>query len=405
MPLLENFSIALRGIMSNKLRASLTVLGIFIGVLAVILGTAIGQGSRTKILQTIQTLGSNTVVIFSSQDTEGKAAGDPPKLSLKDAQDLAKGCPALLRVAPGFTGNARVKAGRKGTQAQVNNSIPDYFAIRDLSIGAGKLYTMRDVTARRKVVVLGAKLGTKLFGKNVDARAMVGRQIRLAGIGFRVIGVLKPKGAALFEDLDGYAFVPLLTGMRTVFGARDLSEIHGQLRSEGAADAAKAQITKVLRANHRLKRTDKDDFQVLTQQQLMSLGGKVSVLLTSLLSGIAAIALLVGGIGIMNIMLVSVTERTREIGIRKALGARKRDIKLQFLVEATTLSLIGGVGAIITGVILSALVNWAFGFPAAVSPGWALTGFLVSAAIGIFFGLYPASKAAELDPIEALRFQ
>ena len=405
MPLLENFSIALRGILANKLRASLTVLGIFIGVLAVILGTAIGQGSRTKILQTISTLGSNTIVIFSSQDLEGKAARDRPRLSLQDAEALGRNCPALLRVAPGFTGSARAKAGRRSTQAQVNSSTPAYFFIRDLSIGAGKLYSNRDVNARRKVVVLGAKLGTKLFGKNVDARAMIGRQVRLEGIGFRVVGVLKPKGAALFEDLDSYAFVPLLTGMRTLFGSKDLSEIHAQLPDENKAEEAQAQIKKVLRAGHGLKRGDKDDFQVLTQQQLMSLGDKVSVLLTGLLSGIAAIALLVGGIGIMNIMLVSVTERTREIGIRKALGARKRDIKLQFLVEATTLSVCGGLGGIFVGVLLSALVNWAFDFPARVSPGWALMAFSVSAAIGIFFGLYPASKAAELDPIEALRFQ
>jgi len=405
VPIFENFSIALRGLAANKLRASLTTLGIFIGVLAVILGTAIGQGSRTKILQTIQALGSNTIIIFSSQDTQGKSAGNLPHLSIKDADALAKSCPALLRVAPSFTGSARAKSGRRATRAQVNSSTPAYFSIRNLSIGQGKLYTTRDVNARRKVVVLGAKLGTTLFGSNVDARAMIGRQIRLEGIGFRVVGVLKPKGAALFEDLDSYAFVPLQTGMKTLFGSKDLSEIHGSLASQEQSDKAKAQIARVLRATHRLKHGDKDDFQVLTQQQLMSLGNKVSVLLTGLLSGIAAIALLVGGIGIMNIMLVSVTERTREIGIRKALGARKRDIKLQFLVEATTLSLLGGLGGILVGVGISALVNWAFNFPARVSPFWALVAFGVSAAIGIFFGLYPASKAAELDPIEALRFQ
>jgi len=405
VPIFENFSIALRGLSANKLRASLTTLGIFIGVLAVILGTAIGQGSRTKILQTIQTLGSNTIIIFSSQDTTGKAAGQAPHLSLSDADAIAKNCPAVLRVAASFTGEARAKSGRRATRASVNASVPAYFPIRNLSIGAGKLYSMRDVNARRKVVVLGAKLGTTLFGSNVDARAMVGKQIRLEGIGFRVIGVLKPKGAALFEDLDSYAFIPLQTGLKTLFGSKDLSEIHGSLASEDNADEAKNQISKVLRAQHRLKHGDKDDFQVLTQQQLMSLGNKVSVLLTGLLSGIAAIALLVGGIGIMNIMLVSVTERTREIGIRKALGARKRDIKLQFLVEATTLSLLGGLGGILVGVLISALVNIAFNFPARVSPFWALIAFSVSAAIGIFFGLYPASKAADLDPIEALRFQ
>ena len=404
VPIFENFSIALRGLAANKLRASLTTLGIFIGVLAVILGTAIGQGSRTKILQTIQTLGSNTVIIFSSQDTEGKAAGNKPRLSIKDAEALAK-CPALGRVAASFTGSARAKSGRRATQAQVNSSVPAYFEIRNLHIGAGQLYSARDVNARRKVVVLGAKLGRTLFGPNVESSAMIGRQIRLEGIGFRVIGVLQPNGAALFEDLDAYAFVPLQTGLKTLFGSKDLSEIHAQLAREDGADEAKLQIAQVLRAQHRLKHGEKDDFQVLTQQQLMSLGDKVAVLLTGLLSGIAAIALLVGGIGIMNIMLVSVTERTREIGIRKALGARKRDIKLQFLVEATTLSVIGGLAGIGVGVGISALVNFVFDFPAAVSPFWALMAFGVSAAIGIFFGLYPASKAAELDPIEALRFQ
>jgi len=405
VPLFENFSIALRGLAANKLRAGLTTLGIFIGVLAVILGTAIGQGSRTKILQTIQTLGSNTIIIFSSQDTTGKSAGQAARLSVADADAIARKCPAVLRVAASFTGSARAKSGRRATRASVNASVPNYFPIRNLSIGAGKLYSMRDVNARRKVAVLGAKLGTTLFGSNVDARAMIGRQIRLEGIGFRVIGVLKPKGAALFEDLDSYAFVPLQTGLKTLFGSKDLSEIHGSLASEDNAEEAKTQISKVLRAQHRLKHGDKDDFQVLSQQQLLSLGDKVSILLTSLLSGIAAIALLVGGIGIANIMLVSVTERTREIGIRKALGARKRDIRLQFLIEATMLSVLGGVGGIVAGVALSLLVNLAFDFPARVSPFWALVAFGVSAAIGIFFGLYPASKAAELDPIDALRYQ
>ncbi|RYG64324.1 FtsX-like permease family protein, partial [bacterium] len=266
-------------------------------------------------------------------------------------------------------------------------------------------YGEAEVRGRRKVVVLGPGLATKLFGNNVDQSAMIDRRVRLGATSFRVIGITKAKGAAMFDNLDEQAFVPITAGMKTLFGAKDPSEVNAQVISEDKADLAQSEITAALRKAHKLQKGQKDDFQVFSQQQLMSFGDRIGAILTALLSGIAGVALLVGGIGIMNIMLVSVTERTREIGIRKAIGARPRDIRLQFLVEATTLSAVGGVGGILAGIGISKLINIVFHFPASVSPFWAGLAFFVSAAIGIFFGLYPASKAAKLDPIEALRYQ
>jgi len=405
MNLFENIAVGFRGLRANGLRSALTVLGIFIGVLAVILGTAIGQGSRVKILESVQSLGANSVIIFSSQDMEGKAAGYVARLSLKDVRVLKEKCPTLVQVSASFTGNAKLKYGRKTNGAQISCATPELLSIRDVNIQTGRSITEKDVRGRRKVVVLGNALSVKLFGDRMDEAAMIGKIVRVQGIGFRVIGVAKKKGAALFDNLDEYAYVPLTTGMKTLFGAKDPSEIYAQIPSDDKADAAKEEITKAMRISHRLKAGTKDDFQIFTQQQLMSIGNTIGGILTGLLSGIAAVALLVGGIGIMNIMLVSVTERTREIGIRKAIGARSRDIRLQFLVEAMTLSIFGGVTGILMGVLISLMVNKFLHFPASVSPFWAFVAFSVSAAIGIFFGLYPASKAAKLDPIDALRYQ
>jgi putative ABC transport system permease protein len=405
MNVLENIRLALRGLTANPLRASLTILGIFIGVLAVILGTAIGAGSKAKILESVQSLGANSIIIFSSPDRDSKARGNSGRLTLKDAELLPKKCPSLLRVAATYSGSITAKYEQRSTRASTVCSQGNYWFIRDITIAAGRAYNEADVRGRRKVVVLGSSLAKKLFGPNIDAEAMLGRRIRLGGTGFRVIGVTKSKGAALFDNLDENAFVPLTAGMKTLFGAKDPTEINAQIASADKAEPAKAEITAALRTAHRLKKGQKNDFQVFTQQQLMAMGNRIGGILTGLLSGIAGVALLVGGIGIMNIMLVSVTERTREIGIRKAIGARPRDIRLQFLVEATTLSAVGGIAGILAGVGISAMINAVFKFPASVSPFWAGLAFFVSAAIGIFFGLYPASKAAKLDPIEALRYQ
>jgi putative ABC transport system permease protein len=405
MNVLENFRLAFRGLLANPMRAGLTVLGIFIGVLAVILGTAVGAGSKAKILESVQSLGANSIIIFPSPDRDKKKRGNSGRLTLKDVDKLRKGAPSLIRVAATYSGSATAKNGRFSTRPSVVCSQPDYWAIRDISIASGRAFGESDVRGRRKVVVLGSALAVKLFGNNVDNAAMLGRRVRLNATSFRVIGITKAKGAALFDNLDEDAYVPLTAGMKTLFGAKDPTEINAQIASENKADAAIAEITTVLRGAHKLNKEQKNDFQVFTQQQLMSIGDKIGGMLTALLSGIAGVALLVGGIGIMNIMLVSVTERTREIGIRKAIGARPRDIRLQFLVEATTLSAVGGLGGILAGVGISKLINMVFHFPASVSPFWAGLAFFVSAAIGIFFGLYPASKAAKLDPIEALRYQ
>jgi putative ABC transport system permease protein len=405
MNVFENFRLAFRGLLANPLRASLTILGIFIGVLAVIMGTAIGAGSKAKILQSVQSLGANSVIVFASQDRDNRASGNAARVTLKDAQIMREQCPLLINVAATYSGSTTVKNGARSTRATVECSQPSYWPIRDIKIAAGRAYGESDVQGRRKVVVLGSALATKMFGPNVDAAAMLGRRVRLGATGFRVIGVTQSKGASIFDNVDNNAYVPLTAGMKTLFGAKNPTEINAQIAAPEFADDAKTSIRIALRDAHKLKAKQKDDFQVFTQQQLSNIGNTIGALLTTLLSGIAGVALLVGGIGIMNVMLMSVTERTREIGIRKAIGARPRDIKVQFLVEATTLSAIGGIAGIVVGIAISALVNAVFKFPASVSPFWAILAFTVSAAIGIFFGLYPAGKAAKLDPIEALRYQ
>jgi len=405
MNIWENIQIALTGLATNALRSALTMLGIIIGVLAVILGTAIGQGSREQVLSRIQSLGSNSITIFPGQMRNGPVGGGQGSsvtLKISDADAIRRDCSLVTGVAPQVQRSAQVKYGNQNTSTSIVCTTPEFLSIRGFSVGSGQFWTDGDVRGHRKVCVVGQTTATNLFGEGV---APVGKSLRIQGINFQIVGLLAVKGSAMFGDPDDQIVIPITTGMKQVFGVDNISNIYAQTAKAEDATAASAQIEESLRKSHKLKATEESDFSVRTQQEFMEIQDASSQTLTFLLTGIAGVALLVGGIGIMNIMLVSVTERTREIGIRKAIGAQEGDILLQFLIEATTLSVLGGALGIVGGFAVCTLVTAFLGFATSIMPFWVVVSFLSSAAIGVFFGIYPAYKAARLDPIEALRYQ
>ena len=404
MNLWENVLVALQGLAANKMRSTLTMLGITIGVFAVILGTAIGQGARQQILGQVQALGSNSITIFPDSSRGGtvpRGSQSGEDLTLEDAEKILANCPTVIRVAPQVQRGAQVKFRNKSAETNIVCTTPDFLEIRGYTVAQGTFFSDRDVRGRRKVCVVGKTTATKLFGEGTP----VGKSMRIQNINFRIAGILEPKGSAMFGDPDDQIVIPLTTGMKQVFGVDAISTIYAQTAEAEDADKAVSEIEDVLRKTHNIKANEANDFDVRSQQELMQFGDNATQILTFLLSGIAGVALLVGGIGIMNIMLVSVTERTREIGIRKAVGARNFNIMFQFLIEALTLSILGGLMGIGGGFAVAALLTKFTSVPALVSWLWVSIAFSVSAGIGIFFGIYPAYKAAQLDPIEALRFQ
>lgn len=404
MNFLENIQIALGGLTANKLRSALTMLGIIIGVLAVILGTAIGQGSRQQVLERIQSLGSNAITVFAGSNRQGPVsggAGTSVALTLDDVEAIRKNCPTVVNAAPQVQRSAQVKYGNKNTSTSIVCTTPAFLPIRGFSVAAGRFFTEAEVRGRRKVCVVGKTTADTLF----EGSTPIGKSLRIKGINFRIVGLLASKGSALFGDPDDQIVIPISTGMKQVFGVDSLSNIYAQTAKAEEATRAADEITAALRKTHKLSANQEPDFNVRTQQEFMQIQDQSSQTLTFLLTGIAAVALLVGGIGIMNIMLVSVTERTREIGIRKAVGARNGDILLQFLIEAMTLSVFGGLIGIGGGFLTCSLITSMFGWPTVIMPMWVILAFSSSAVIGIFFGIYPAFKAAQLDPIEALRYQ
>ncbi|HVF10384.1 MAG TPA: ABC transporter permease, partial [Abditibacteriaceae bacterium] len=404
MNLWENVLVALQGLAANKLRSLLTMLGIIIGVLAVILGTAIGQGSRQQVLERIQSLGSNAITVFPGQSRQGAVmggAGSRQSLKMEDADAIRKGCPTIIAVAPQVQQRAQVKYGNQNTSTSIICTTPEFLPIRGFRVERGKFFTDSDVRGRRKVCVIGKTTAQNLFGDNVP----IGKALRIGGINFKIVGLLALKGSALFGDPDDQIVIPVTTGMKQVFGQDHLSNIYAQTAKAEDAVKASIEIENVLMKAHKIAPNDDPDFTVRTQQEFMQVGDQASQTLTFLLTGIAAVALLVGGIGIMNIMLVSVTERTREIGIRKAVGAKNSNILFQFLIEAMTLSIVGGLTGIGGGFLAANLITSWLGWPTVVSLFWVGVAFSSSAIIGMFFGIYPAWKAAQLDPIEALRYQ
>ena len=404
MNLWESVLVSLEGLTANKMRSALTMLGVIIGVSAVIMMLAIGQGTRERMMAQIQQMGTNVLMIMSGQSRQGPVMGgmgSVQRLTLDDAEVIAKQCPSVEKTAPEVRRNAQVKYGNQNTNTTILGATPDYLSVRNFRIAEGKFLSQTDLRSLSKVAVIGPTTATNLFGKTPP----VGKAIYIRGIRFEVIGLTVTKGAGGFGDPDDQIFIPITTAMRRVFGLRYVQSISAQARTMQLTDQANAEMEALLRKRHRLDKGTDSDFVIRNQAEIMQMASETATTFTLLLAGIAGVSLLVGGIGIMNIMLVSVTERTGEIGIRMAVGAKVRDIRLQFIIEAMTLSLIGGIAGIILGAICSTIISKIAGWPTVVSPLSVVLAFGFAGLIGIFFGFYPAYKASLLNPIDALRYE
>jgi len=404
MNLSESIKVALVGLAANKVRSGLTMLGVIIGVGAVIAMIAIGQGARQQTMNAIQSMGTNVLAVRAGQASTGAVRGgmgSVQTLTYEDAVAIEKDCPAIAAAAPELRMSAQVKYKNMNTMTTIMGTTPDYTSIRNFQVEKGRFFTDKDVRSMRRVGVIGPTAATNLFGQNSPLNKIV----RVNGINVKIVGITKAKGSGGWQDPDDQIFIPIITAQKRVFGIDYLRGISAQARSMDAMTEASAQIEDLLRKRHKIGPASESDFMVRNQAEFMETAEQASQTFTMLLAGIAAVSLLVGGIGIMNIMLVSVTERTREIGIRKAVGARRRDILLQFLIESVVLSLVGGVIGILFGIGAAKLLAQTAGWEVAVSLPAILLAFGFAAAVGIFFGIYPARKASSLRPIDALRYE
>jgi putative ABC transport system permease protein len=407
---LQSARIALRALRVNKLRSALTMLGIIIGVGAVIAMVAVGSGAQARVAEQIQSLGSNLIIVFAGSSTQGGirlGQGTQLTITEDDAYAVQREIPAVQVAAPSSRGTVQVVYGNLNWSTTVQGVTPEYLEARDWSLAEGRPILPEDVDGATKVVLLGQTTALNLFG---DSDPM-GQIIRIRKVPFTVIGILDRKGQNSYgQDQDDVVIIPLSTAKKKVLGvsqanARSVGFISIKIRPEEDMADAENQIRGLFRQRHRLQPYQDDDFTLRNLSEILQTQEQSSKVMTYLLAAIASVSLLVGGIGIMNIMLVSVTERTREIGLRMAVGARARDILTQFLVEAVTLSLIGGIIGIVLGLGGSRTISYLAEWRTLVSPQAIAIAFGFSAAIGIFFGFYPARKAARLDPIEALRFE
>ena len=400
------FKIALRALANNKLRAFLTMLGIIIGVAAVIAMLAIGQGSKKSIQQQISEMGSNMIMIHPGAEMRGGVRQDPSAmqtLKLENYEKLSEECTNLSGISPNVSSSGQLVAGANNYPSSVSGVSMDYLTIRQLTVEQGEMFTENDIRTAAKVCVIGKTIVDNLFPDGSDP---IGKVIRCNQIPFRVIGVLKSKGYnSMGMDQDDVVLAPYSTVMKRLLAQTYLSGIFASALTEDMTDEAVDEITTILRREHKLKETDDDDFTIRTQQELSSMLNTTTDLMTTLLACIAGISLVVGGIGIMNIMYVSVTERTREIGLRMSVGARGVDILSQFLIEAILISITGGLIGVIIGCGASFMIKTIAHWPVFIQPWSVLLSFLVCTVTGVFFGWYPAKKAADLDPIDALRYE
>ena len=400
------FKIALRALANNKLRAFLTMLGIIIGVASVIAMLAIGQGSKKSIQQQISEMGSNMIMIHPGAEMRGGVSQDPSAmqtLKLENYEKLSEECTNLSGISPNVSSSGQLVAGANNYPSSVSGVSMDYLTIRQLTVEQGEMFTENDIRTAAKVCVIGKTIVDNLFPDGSDP---IGKVIRCNQIPFRVIGVLKSKGYnSMGMDQDDVVLAPYSTVMKRLLAQTYLSGIFASALTEDMTDEAVDEITTILRREHKLKETDDDDFTIRTQQELSSMLNTTTDLMTTLLACIAGISLVVGGIGIMNIMYVSVTERTREIGLRMSVGARGVDILSQFLIEAILISITGGLIGVIIGCGASFMIKTIAHWPVFIQPWSVLLSFLVCTVTGVFFGWYPAKKAADLDPIDALRYE
>jgi len=405
MDFMNTFRLALRALARNKMRSALTMLGIIIGVGAVIAVVSIGQGANYKVQQGIAAMGTNAVFIAAGSNRAGgvrQGQGGVKTLTIDDMNAILQQIPLIKEAAPSLTNRQQVVYGNQNWNTQVTGTAPAYFDIRSWPVQSGSVFSDEEVDLAANVCVIGTTVEKILF-QDEDP---IGKTMRIGSLPFRVDGVLASKGqSAVGQDQDDVIFAPYTTVQRKVQGITWVQFINASAVTQQASLAAVAPIASLLRERHRLRPGTDDDFIIRTQADIEDLADQTQSTMTYLLGGIASVSLLVGGIGIMNIMLVSVTERTREIGVRMAVGATETDVQNQFLVEAVTLSMMGGAIGIVIGLIGSALISNLLSWPTLISGKAILAAAVFSAAVGIFFGYYPAKKAAQLDPIEALRYE
>jgi len=405
MKLTGTFRIALRALKRNKMRSILTMLGIIIGVAAVIAMVGVGNGAKAQVEAQIATLGKNMILVFSGSMTSSGVRGGygaAGTMKIEDAEAILRETPGVTMVSPEIRTSAQVAAGNQNWYTSVLGESEDYFDMREWEFTDGSSFTEQDVRSANKVGVIGKTTAQMIFGEEDP----VGQIIRVRNVPFRITGLLKSKGFSLGgSDQDDVFIVPYTTAMKRLTGATVLRGINVQAANDDVMTRVQDQIASLLRQRHNIRAGHDDDFTVRGQQDIAEMATAQSKTMTILLGAIASVSLIVGGIGIMNIMLVSVTERTREIGIRMAIGAHGWDILLQFLIEAVTLSSLGGLIGIAIGFATAESISHFVGWPIMVPPVYVIGSFLFSAAVGVFFGLYPAKKAAALDPIDALRYE
>jgi len=404
MRLLKGSRIALKAVTAHKLRALLAILGIVVGVAAVIVMLAVGEGAKRDVLGKIQGLGTNILIVSAGllKNVAGRPqfVGNVTTLDLRDAKAILEECPAVARLVPIQSRKLAVKYGTGTTNTSIVGTSADFPTVREFRTILGRFFDAEEVQGAQRVAVVGQTVLTNLG----MGRSLVGETLRIGNVPFEVIGILEPKGVNYAGiDEDDQILIPISTALRRLFNVTYLGSLYIQARDERAMGAAARQVTEILRDRHRIRSGQPEDFTLQTQAEILEAAQETSQTFSLLLGSIAGISLFVGGIGILAMMVISVRERTQEIGVRRAVGARRQDILLQFILEATSLSLAGGLVGSVVGVAGGVILGQVTGWPTAISPLAILLAFGVAAAVGVFFGAYPARRAARLDPIVALR--